>query len=98
MSTEYLAIVVTIAFTIATSGLLGGYMYRVFTGQRTWIDPVFLPIERLVLRLIGADPSDEQDWKQYSSSLVISNVFMWLATWTVVTLQQYLPLNPDGIA
>ncbi len=30
-------------------------------------------------------------------SLLISNVFMWLATWTIVTLQQYLPLNPDGI-
>jgi K+-transporting ATPase ATPase A chain len=97
MGTEYLAIVVTIAFTIATSGLLGGYMYRVFTGQRTWIDPVFVPIERLVLRLIGADPNDQQDWKRYSLSLLISNVFMWLATWTIVTLQQYLPLNPDGI-
>jgi K+-transporting ATPase ATPase A chain len=30
-------------------------------------------------------------------SLLVSNVVMWLATWTIVTLQQYLPLNPDGI-
>jgi len=97
MGAEYVAIVVTILFTIATSALLGGYMHRVFTGQRTWLDPLFLPIERLVLRLIGVDPNDQQDWKRYSLSLLISNVVMWLATWTIVTLQQYLPLNPDGI-
>jgi K+-transporting ATPase ATPase A chain len=94
---EYLAIVVTILFTVATSGLLGGYMYRVFTGGRTWLDPVAGPIERLVLRLVGVDAAEQQDWKQYSVSMLVSNVVMWLATWTIVTLQQYLPLNPDGI-
>jgi K+-transporting ATPase ATPase A chain len=73
-------------------------MFHVFTGQRTFLDPVLVPIERLVLRLTGVDTTQEQDWKQYSLSLLISNVFMWLATWTIVTLQQYLPLNPDGIS
>jgi K+-transporting ATPase ATPase A chain len=98
MSTEYSAVAFTILFTIATSVLLGRYMFSVFTGRRTWLDPVLLPIERLVLRLTGVDPNAQQDWKQYSVSLLVSNVFMWLATWTIVTLQQYLPLNPDGIA
>ena len=97
MGTEYLAVAFTILLTIATSMLLGRYMYRVFTGQRTWLDPVFVPIERLVLRLIGVDPNEQQDWKRYSFSLLVSNVFMWIVTWTIVTLQQYLPLNPDGI-
>ena len=100
MGTEIAAVGFTIALTIATSIPLGGYMARVFAGERTWLDPVFLPIERLVLRLVGvnpADPIEDQDWKQYARSLVLSNVFMWLATWTIVTLQQYLPLNPDGI-
>jgi K+-transporting ATPase ATPase A chain len=97
MGTEYIAVAFTILFTIATSGLLGLYMTKVFTGKRTFLDPIFVPIERLVLRVTGVDPNDQQDWKQYSASLLISNVFMWLATWTIVTLQQYLPLNPDGI-
>jgi K+-transporting ATPase ATPase A chain len=97
VSTDYAAIVITILFTVATSTLLGGYMYRVFTGGRTWLDPILGPIERLVLRLTDVDPADQQDWKRYSISLLVSNVFMWLATWTIVTLQQYLPLNPDGI-
>ena len=72
-------------------------MARVFTGKRTFLDPILVPIERLVLRLTGVDTNEQQDWKRYSLSLLISNVFMWLATWTIVTLQQYLPLNPDGI-
>jgi potassium-transporting ATPase potassium-binding subunit len=98
MGTEYVAVAFTIAVTIATSTLLGRYMFHVFTGRRTWLDPVLVPIERLVLRLTGVDPDEQQDWKRYSVSLLVSNVVMWLATWTIVTLQQYLPLNPDGIA
>ena len=97
MATEYVAIVFTILFTIATSGLLGRYMYHVFTGKRTWLDPVLVPIERFVLRVTGVNPDEQQDWKQYSVSMLVSNVFMWLATWTIVTLQNFLPLNPDGI-
>lgn len=97
MATEYLAVIVTVAFTVATSGLLGGYMYRLFSGQRTWLDPVFVPIERLVLRLIGVDERHEQDWKRYSLSLLISNTVMWIVAWAIVTLQRGLPLNPDGI-
>jgi potassium-transporting ATPase potassium-binding subunit len=97
MGTEYVAIVVTILFTIATSVLLGRYMFRVFTGGRTLLDPIFVPIERLVLRVVGVNADEQQDWKQYSVSLLISNVVMWLATWTIVTLQNFLPLNPDGI-
>jgi len=98
MQTEYLAVAFTILFTIATSLPLGRYMARVFQGQRTLLDPVFLPIERLVLHLSGVNANESQDWKQYGRSLVISNVFMWLATFAVVTLQKWLPLNPDGIA
>jgi potassium-transporting ATPase potassium-binding subunit len=100
MGTEVFAIVFTILFTVATSVLLGRYMARVFGGGRTWLDPVFLPIERLVLSLIGLDPNnpgEAQNWKQYGRSLVLSNIVMWLVTWTVVTLQGILPLNPDGI-
>jgi K+-transporting ATPase ATPase A chain len=98
MGTEYIAIGFTILFTIATSLPLGRYMFHVFTGERTFLDPVLVPIERLVLRLTGVKGDEQQDWKQYSMSLLISNIFMWLATWTIVTLQQYLPLNPDGIS
>jgi K+-transporting ATPase ATPase A chain len=97
MGTELLAVAFSVLFVIATSVPLGRYMARVFTGQPTMVDPLLAPIERLVLRVAGVDPAEQQDWKQYSRSLLISNLVMWLATWTIVTLQQYLPLNPDAI-
>ena len=97
MGMEYVAVGFTILFTIATSLPLGLYMARVFKGEPTFLDPILGPIERLVLRLTGVDPTQEQDWKQYSRSLLVSNIFMWLATFAVVTLQKWLPLNPDQI-
>jgi len=97
MGLEYTAVAFTILFTIATSLPLGRYMARVFTGERTWLDPVLGPIERLVLRLSGVDPAESQDWKRYARSLLVSNVCMWLATFAVVTLQKWLPLNQDAI-
>jgi K+-transporting ATPase ATPase A chain len=97
MTAEYAAVAVTILFTIVTSVPVGRYMFHVFTERPTPLDPVLVPIEGLVLRAIGVDRTHQQDWKQYSLSLLTSNLVMWLATWTVVTLQQSLPLNPDGI-
>lgn len=98
MANETFAVVFTIVFTIATSLLVGRYMFRIFTGKRTILDPIFGPIERLVLRLTGVNAEEQQDWKRYALSMMISNVFMWLATFAVVSLQKHLPLNPDGIA
>jgi potassium-transporting ATPase potassium-binding subunit len=97
MGAEYAAIVFTIVVTIASSLPLGHYMYRVFSGRRTPLDPIFVPIERVVLRLTGVDPERQQDWRQYALSMLVSNVVMWLATFAIVSLQKALPLNPDGI-
>src|SRR5262245_45871358 len=98
MGAEYVAVVFTILLTIPTTVPLGRYMYKVFTGRRTILDPVFTPIERLVLRLTGVDPERQQDWKEYALSMLVANVVMWLATFAIVSAQRLLPLNPDGIA
>jgi len=94
---EILAVGLTIALTIATSIPIGRYMARVFSGAKTWLDPIFVPVERLVLRLSTVNADEEQDWKAYAKSLLVSNVVMWLATFVVVTLQGMLFLNPDRI-
>jgi K+-transporting ATPase ATPase A chain len=98
MQTEFFAVGFTILFTIATSLLLGRYMFKVFTGKPTLLDPILVPIEKLILRLTGVNVDEQQDWKQYSVSLLVSNVVMWLVTFAIVSLQSMLPLNPDGIA
>ncbi|HEY2773401.1 MAG TPA: potassium-transporting ATPase subunit KdpA [Candidatus Binatia bacterium] len=97
MQTEILAVILTVVLLVGTSVPLGRYMAAVFSGEKTVLDPVFVPIERLVLRLAAVDPDEAQDWKQYSKSLVVSNIFMWLACFAIVTLQGLLWLNPDGI-
>ena len=97
MTPEFVAVAFTVLFTIATSIPLGRYLARVFTGERTWLDPVIGPLERGVLYLVGVDPAEQQTWKQYGVSLLVSNFVMWLATFAVVSWQRVLPLNPDGI-
>ncbi len=98
MPTEYLAVAFTILLTVATSVVVGRYMLHVFAGRWTPLDPVLVPIERVVLRLTGVDASVQQDWKRYAMSLLISNIAMYVATFVIVSVQAVLPLNPDAVA
>ena len=98
MGLEIVAILFTILLTIVTSVPLGRYIFKVFSGKETVLDPVLVPIERLVLRLTGVDVTRQQTWKQYALSMLVANVFMWLLTFVIVSVQKVLPLNPDGIA
>ena len=45
---------------------VGAYLERVFERRRTLLDPLVLPLERLIHRLMGIDPRSEMDWKRYS--------------------------------
>ena len=85
-----------IAITVATSLPLGRYFWKVFTDQRTWLDPILGPIERAVLRVTGAS-TEPQDWRAYCVTLLAANVVMWVLAFAVLSLQAGLPLNPDGI-
>jgi len=98
MSTEIFSVIFILAVPIATSIPIGLYMARVFSGKRTFLDPVLVPVEKAVLKLAAIDATEEMDWKRYSRALLFSNVCMWVVTFVVVSLQRILPLNPDGIA
>ncbi len=91
-------LLVLVLLPIATCIPLGLYMARVFTDQRTFLDPVLVPVEKAVLKLSAVDAAEEMDWKRYSRALLFSNVCMWIVTFLVVSLQGILPLNPDSIA
>ena len=49
---------------------VGGYLARVFSGERTWLDPVVGPLERAIYRLAGVDAAAEMDWKRYAQCFV----------------------------
>lgn len=76
---------------------LGVYMARVFEGQRTFADPIFTPIERLLYRLTCVDEKHEMRWTEYSLSMVVFSAVTMLLTYGIERLQYYLPLNPQHL-
>ncbi len=76
--------------------VIGGYMARVFTRQRTWLDPVLRPFERLVYRLTGVDETREMRWTEYAVALLLFSVVSMLVLYAMQRLQQVLPFNPQG--
>jgi potassium-transporting ATPase potassium-binding subunit len=78
--------------------VLGGFMARVFTRQRTWIDPIVRPIERLIYRLTGVDETREMRWTEYAVSVLLFSVVSMLVLYAMQRLQAILPWNPQGFA
>src|SRR6185436_2540114 len=76
--------------------VLGGYMARVFTRQRTWLDPLLRPLERLVYRLTGVDESHEMRWTEYAVAVLLFGAVSMLVLYAMQRLQGLLPFNPQG--
>ncbi len=74
---------------------LGEFMARVFQGEKTFLHPVFGPIESLIYRLCGIDPHEEMDWKQNAVAMLVFNALGFLIVYGLQRLQQWLPLNPQ---
>jgi potassium-transporting ATPase potassium-binding subunit len=72
----------------------GGYMTRVFTGERTLLSPVLGPIERLFYRLSGVDEKGEQSWLVYAVAMLLFNLIGFLSLYALMRLQALLPFNP----
>lgn len=89
-------------FIIALAALtkpVGLYLVKVLDpGGKTFLDPVFKPVERLIYRILGVDPFQEQDWKGYAVSVVLFSGVSMLFTYAILRLQNLLPLNPQGFA
>lgn len=81
---------------LALAKPLGSFMASVYEGQRTFLDPVFGPLERLMYRLAGVRPDEEMNWKVYAIALMVFNVLGLLVVYTLQRLQGVLPLNPQG--
>src|ERR1700730_3375601 len=77
---------------------LGGYMTRVFAGERTPLSPVLRPVETVFYRASGVDPMREQNWLAYAFAVLLFNLIAFLLLYTLQRLQGALPLNPQGFA
>jgi K+-transporting ATPase ATPase A chain len=77
---------------------MGLYLLRVLDANgRTWLDPLLRPLERLTYRLMGVDSSKEHNWKQYTLAMLLFSLVGCLFTYAILRLQNFLPLNPQGL-
>jgi K+-transporting ATPase ATPase A chain len=81
----------------AITAPLGGYMTRVFAGERTLLTPVLGPLERVFYWLSGVDPKQEQHWLTYAVGMLFFNLACFVILYALLRLQYYLPFNPQGM-
>ncbi len=86
------------AILLACAPLLGGYMYRVYSGQAVLLSPVFKPVEKVIYRICGVDAQASQHWSRYAVTLLAFNAAGWVLLFAILRLQHLLPWNPAGLA
>jgi K+-transporting ATPase ATPase A chain len=94
----WLTIVLFAVVLTAIALPLGRYMAAVYTGERTFLDPLFRTPERLLYRIMRVDPDREMDWKAYAKSLIIFSLAGWLLLYLILrtqTLWNFTGLNPE---
>jgi K+-transporting ATPase ATPase A chain len=92
---ELLKIAVYFLLILAATKPLGLYMKRFFSKEKTFVDSLLRPVERLVYRVSGVDETKEHDWKQYTIAMLIFSAVGLLLTYLIERIQHVLPLNPD---
>ena len=83
---------------LAVTPLLGRFMTRVFKRERTWLDPVLRPVERLIYRSTGVDEKREMRWTEYAASVLLFGFVSLLALYLMQRVQHVLPWNPQGFS
>ena len=76
---------------------LGLYMARVFNDEKTFMDPVLRPLEKLIYRVCGIHPATEMTWFEYAISMLLFSMAGMLLLYAIQRLQQILPFNPQGM-
>jgi potassium-transporting ATPase potassium-binding subunit len=91
----WLQILFFLAAVFLVTKPLGSFMTRVFTRQKTWLDPVMRPVERLVYRLTGVNEAHEMRWTEYAVAILLFSVVSMIVLYAMQRLQAVLPFNPQ---
>lgn len=94
---ELVQIVIFFGLLIICTPLLGGYMARIYNGERNLLTPVLRPVENVMYRLLGTKPDVEQNWKQYALEMLMFNIIGFTFLFGLQLVQGWLPLNPAGL-
>ena len=95
MNTEILGVIAQIVLMVVLAYPIGKYISKVFKGEKVWSD-FMTPIEKIMYKLGGVDPTEEMNWKQFLKALLVINLFWFFWGLILLVSQGVLPLNPDG--
>src|SRR5580698_9630078 len=76
---------------------LGGYMTRVFEGERTFLSPLLRPLERLIYGLSGVREDEDQHWTIYAVAMLLFSLAGFITLYVLQRLQAVLPFNPQHL-
>jgi K+-transporting ATPase ATPase A chain len=93
----WLQAIVFFLIILALTKPLGSYMARVFQGERTWLSPVLLPIERFIYRICGVREDEEMTWYAYAFSMLAFSLIGLAYLYILLRTQKWLPFNPAHI-
>src|SRR5438309_10860533 len=77
---------------------LGVFMTKVFNREKTFLDPLLRPIEKIVYRLTGVDEKREMRWTEYAIAMLLFSGVSMLFLYLIERTQKWLPLNPQNFA
>jgi K+-transporting ATPase ATPase A chain len=84
-----------LALILAVTKPLGVFITRVFNRERTFLDPVVRPLERLLYRLTGVDENREMPWTEYAVAMLMFSGVSMIGLYLIERVQQWLPWNPQ---
>ncbi|MDX2266298.1 MAG: potassium-transporting ATPase subunit KdpA [Hyphomicrobiales bacterium] len=82
---------------LALTPIIGGYMHRVYSGERVLLSPVMGPVERGVYRLAGVKSEEGQHWTRYAAAALALSAAGFVVLYAILRLQHLLPLNPANL-
>jgi K+-transporting ATPase ATPase A chain len=94
---DIVQIVLFLFILIALTPVLGSYMYKVFTGNKHFMMPVFGWLEKLTYKFSGVNTEEETNWKSYTFSLLMFNLIGFAFVFLIQIFQSHLPLNPSNL-
>src|SRR5262245_12929897 len=94
----WIQIIIFALLVAAVTIPLGGYMARVFAGERTWLVAAFGSCENAFYRIAAVNPAQEQNLLSYAFAVLLFNLVGFALLYALQRLQGVLPLNPQGFA
>jgi K+-transporting ATPase ATPase A chain len=93
----WLQIIILFGAVLLLTKPLGLYMFKVFSGERTWLSPVLRPVEKGLYRVSGVDEEKEQGWLAYTIALLLFSIAGLFVTYILERAQGGLPFNPADL-